>query len=287
MSIFYVNGKYVDEAEALIPVRDLSVLRGYGAFDYLRTYGQHPFRLEKNLARLRRSCQILELQYPWTDEALQDIVLETLKRNVEKDSNTEYSIRLVVTGGISSSNITPDSEPTLLVLVQAFTPMPSDYYENGVKIITLDLNRLFPDAKSTLYTPAILGQRRAREQGGIEALYVESDGNVLEGTTSNIFAFFGNTLVTPPTGDNILPGITRMTTLEIAEQHFDVQIRPLLHEELLTADEIFLTSSNKEVMPVVAIDEHRIGDGRPGEGTRQMMALFREVTQKRAEGVTV
>ena len=165
MSIFYVNGNYVDEADAVIHVRDLSVLRGYGAFDYLRTYGQHPFRLDKNLARLRRSCEILELQYPWTDEELAEIVLETLHRNVETGDSDEYSIRLVVTGGISSSNITPDGAPTLIVLVQPFTPPPAEWYDNGAKIITVELNRLFPDAKSTLYTPAILAQRRARRTG--------------------------------------------------------------------------------------------------------------------------
>ena len=286
MSIFYVNGKYLPEEQATISVRDLSVLRGYGAFDYLRTYGKQPFRLDKNLARLRRSCEILELPLPWSEEELNGIVLETVKRNVELDDSEEYSIRLVVTGGISSSNITPDGEPTLIVLVQPFTPMPAGYYEKGVKIITVDLNRLYPDAKSILYAPAILGQRRAREQGAIEALYKDDDGNILEATTSNLFAFSGNILVTPPTANNILPGITRMTTLEIAEQYFTVDVRPLPYDELLTADEVFLTSANKEVMPIVQIDDARIGDGKVGEGTRQMLTLFREVTRKRAGGIT-
>lgn len=287
MSIFYVNGEYLPDSEAKISVRDLSVLRGYGAFDYLRTYGKHPFRLEKNLARLRRTCEILELHYPWSDEELSDIVLETLKRNVALADSEEYSIRLVVTGGVSSSNITPDGEPTLLVLVQAFTPMYTEYYDKGAKIITVDLNRIYPDAKSTLYTPAILGQRRAKEQGAIEALYKDDAGNILEATTSNLFAVFDNTIVTPPTADNILPGITRMTTLEIAEEYFTVDVRPLPYEELLTADEVFLTSANKEVMPIVQVDETIIGDGKVGEGTQQMLALFREVTRKRATGVTV
>lgn len=287
MSIFYVNGAYVPDSEAKISVRDLSVLRGYGAFDYLRTYGAQPFRLDKNLARLRRSCEILELEYPWSDEELSEIVLETLKRNIELGDSEEYSIRLVVTGGVSSSNITPDSEPTLIVLVQPFTPMFTEYYENGAKIISVDLSRIYPDAKSTLYTPAILGQRRAKEQGAIEALYKDGEGNILEATTSNLFVMFGNTLVTPPTADNILPGITRMTTLEIAEEYFTVEVRPLAYEELLSADEVFITSANKEVMPIVQVDDTIIADGKVGEGTQQLRALFREVTRKRANGVTV
>lgn len=287
MSIFYVNGEYLPEAEAKLPVRDLAILRGYGAFDYLRTYGQQPFRLDKNIARLRRSCEILDLRFPWSDDDLVEIVHETLNQNLALDEGDEYSIRLLVTGGISSSNITPDGDPSLMVLVQPFTPPPSKYYDNGVKLVSVDLNRLFPDAKSTLYTPAILAQKRAREQGGVEALYIDNEGNVLEGTTANIFAVYGNTIVTPPTADNILPGITRMTTIELAEQYFTLEVRPLPFEELLQADEAFITSANREVMPVVEIDEHAIGDGAVGEGTQQMMALFRELTQKRAQGVTV
>lgn len=287
MSIFYVNGEYLPEAEAKLPVRDLAILRGYGAFDYLRTYGQQPFRLDKNIARLRRSCEILDLRFPWSDDDLAEIVHETLNQNLALNEGDEYSIRLLVTGGISSSNITPDGDPSLMVLVQPFTPPPSKYYDNGVKLVSVDLNRLFPDAKSTLYTPAILAQKRAREQGGVEALYIDNEGNVLEGTTANIFAVYGNTIVTPPTADNILPGITRMTTIELAEQYFILEVRPLPFEELLQADEAFITSANREVMPVVEIDEHTIGDGTVGEGTQQMMALFRELTQKRAQGVTV
>lgn len=287
MSIFYVNGAYVPDDQAMLSVRDLSVLRGYGAFDYLRTYGTQPFRLDKNLARLRRSCEILELDYPWADNELTDIVLETLNRNIALEDSDEYSIRLVVTGGISSSNITPDGEPSLIVLVQPFSPLADEYYTKGSKIITVDLSRLYPDAKSTLYTPAILGQRRAREQGAIEALYKDDEGHILEATTSNLFAFFGNTLVTPPTADQILPGITRMTTLEIAEEHFTVEERALSYDELLAADEVFITSANKEVCPIVQVDDTTIGDGTVGEGTQQLMALFHTLTRKRAEGMSV
>lgn len=287
MSIFYVNGEYLPEYEATLPVRDLAILRGYGAFDYLRTYGQQPFRLDKNITRLRRSCEILNLVFPWSDEDLSNIVLETLSRNLALNKGGEYSIRLLVTGGISSSNITPDGDPSLMVLVQPFIAPAKALYENGVKIVSVDLNRLFPDAKSTLYTPAILAQKKAREQGGIEALYIDNEGNVLEGTTANIFAVYGNTIVTPPTADNILPGITRMTAIELAEEYFTLEIRPLPFAELLKADEAFITSANREVMPVVEVDEHTIGDGKVGEGTQQMMALFRELTQKRAQGVAV
>jgi branched-chain amino acid aminotransferase len=290
MNIFYINGKYLPEDQAMLPVRDLSILRGYGAFDYLRTYGGQPYRLEANLARLRKSCEILELPLVWSDAELTEIIQETLRRNAgtasaaRSDSTPpeEFSIRLVVTGGISSSNIIPDGEASLIVMVQAAKDFPAENYENGIKVISVELHRLFPDAKSTLYTPAILAQKRAREQGAIEALYTDGNGNVLEATTSNLFAFFGNTLVTPPLDEhNILAGVTRLTILELAQEHFKVEIRPLSYEELLKADEAFLTSANKEVMPVVQVDEHRIGDGKPGEGSRQLLSLFRDKVYKR------
>ncbi|MEL6402992.1 MAG: aminotransferase class IV [Chloroflexota bacterium] len=287
MSIFYVDGHFVPENEAVINVRDLAVLRGYGAFDYLRTYGKQPFRMAKNLERLRRTCDILEIEYPWTDDEIAHIVTETLERNVALGDSEEYSIRLVITGGMSSNNITPEGDTRLIVLVQPFTPMPAELYTDGAKIITVDLNRLFPDAKSTLYTPAILAQKRAKERGGVEALYTDRHGNILECTTSNVFAFIDDTLVTPPTADHILPGITRMTALEVASEHFDVVIRNMTLDELLSADEVFITSANKEILPIVTIDEDTIADGTVGERTQKMISAWRELTQKRATGVTV
>jgi branched-chain amino acid aminotransferase len=285
MSIFYIKGEYLSEADATLPARDLSILRGYGAFDYLRTYGGHPFRLQKNIDRLRRSCEILELDLRWSDEELYEIAMETLRRN-QAEEQREYSIRFVVTGGISKNNITPDGESSLMVLIQPFNAFPRDYHEKGVKIISTDIQRIFPNAKSTLYTSAIIAQKRAREQEAMEALYLDN-GNVLEATTSNIFAFHGHTVITPPTGKNILPGVTRLTVLELIEPHFDVQERDLPYAELIKADEVFITSANKQVMPVRQIDEHSIGDGTVGEGTKQLMALFQELVERRAQGIDI
>jgi branched-chain amino acid aminotransferase len=289
MSIFYINGEYLSEDEAYLPVRDLSILRGYGVFDYLRTYGGHLFRLQKNIARLRRSCEILELDLRWSDEELCEIAMETLARN-KNDSDNEYGIRFLVTGGISQNNITPDGKATLMILAEPFTEpfnfFPREYYEKGVKIIRSDVQRIFPNAKSTLYTSAIIAQKRAREQGAVEALYMDND-NVLEGTTSNIFAFYGNSVITPPTQDTILPGITRMTVLELMRSHFEVIERDLPYDELIAADEVLLTSATKEIMPVIKVDEHTIGDGTVGEGTQQVMALFKELTERRAQGIEI
>jgi branched-chain amino acid aminotransferase len=271
-NIFYVNGDYVPESDAKLPVRDLAILRGYGVFDYLRTYGGQPFRLDKNIERFRRSAELLELQFPWSNDDLRQIVLETVKRNA--GNAEDFSIRLVVTGGISSSNITPDGDPSLIVYVQPFTPYPATCYTDGVKVITVPNQRLIPDAKSIMYTPAILAQRRAKEQGGMEAIYRTPDDHILEATTSNVFLFQDETLITTPTNGAILPGITRMTVLELAEAAFTVVVRPVTYDDLISADEAFLSSANKEVMPIVQVDDHRIGTGTPGTHTRDLMARF-------------
>jgi branched-chain amino acid aminotransferase len=285
MSIFYVNGEYVSEEQAMLNARDLSILRGYGAFDFLRTYGGQPFRLDKNIARLRRSCELLELDMAWSDAEIHAIVLETLRRNTS--NGTEYNIRLVVTGGISSDNITPDGEPSLLVLVQPAKLPPVTWYENGVKVITVSNDRLMPESKSIMYTPAIIAQKQARKAGGVEALYKDDMDNVLEGTTVNVFALVGNKLITPPADGRILPGITRMTILEFASEFYTIEERDLPYSELLAADEVFITAANKQIVPVVNVDDQMIADGKVGEGTQHIMALFAEITAKRAEGIKI
>lgn len=285
MSIFYINGEYVNEEDANVPARDLAVLRGYGAFDFLRTYGGKPFRLYKNIGRLRRSCEIIELDFPWTDDEVTAIVDETIKRNA--DESDEFNIRLVVTGGVSSDNITPDGDPSLLVMVQPLKPLPDWWYTDGVKVITVDTNRVFPKAKSIIYTPAIIAQKRAKAAGGVEALYLDDDNNVTEGTTTNIFAIYGNKIITPEEG-NLLPGITRKTVIDLIKQSgMELEIRALPYEELLQADEMFITAANKQLVPVVTVDDATIGDGKVGEGTQHIMALFKALTEKRAAGALV
>lgn len=284
MSIFYVDGQYVPEEQAVLPVRDLAVLRGYGAFDYLRTYGGNPFRLRQNVQRFRRTCELIEMPLPWSDEELQAIVRETLRRNQEQHAG-EFGIRMVITGGLSSNNLLPDSDPRLLVLVQPAPQIPAAWYEQGVKVITVDNQRVLPNAKSILYLPAILAQKRARERNAVEAVYRTLDGFVTEATTSNLFAVFEGTLVTPDA--ELLPGITRQTLLECAAPHYSIEERPLMYSHLLQADEAFLTSANKLVVPVVQVDEATIGAGVPGEHTRHLMTLMRELTAQCAAGVEV
>ena len=273
MNIYYVDGQFVEEQEAKIPVDDLSVLRGFGIFDFLRTYNGVPFHLEDHLLRLQRSARFIGLQLPKSAAALTEIVHETLARNEHKESN----IRIVVTGGISADGITPGHAPRLLVLVSPVTPMPQKWYNDGAKIVTCHAERFMPGAKSINYIPAILCQAAARDQQAIEAVYVDRNGFLLEATTSNLFVRRGDTLITPPC-ERILPGITRQVVLDMARQHFEVVERPVHQDEIRLFDEAFLTSSVKEVVPIVTIDSVSVGDGKPGPYTLALMKMFKAYT---------
>ena len=273
-NIWYVDGDYVDSEAALLPAADLAVLRGYGIFDFTRSYGGRPFRLDAHLRRLQRSAELILLDLPLPLEQIRDVTLETLARN-GYPGRGEARLRLVVTGGDSPDDITPAGNARLLVLVTPFAAQPAERYREGVKLVTNRQERRMPEAKTIDYVSAILAQRRARQAGAVEAIYVDRQGHALEGTTTNLFAVIDGRLVTP--GDGILYGVTRQAVLELAEERMPVERRPLPLEEALRADEVFLTSSSKEVCPVRQVDDTVIGP--PGPHTRALMRDFRELAQ--------
>jgi branched-chain amino acid aminotransferase len=170
--------------------------------------------------------------------------------------------------------------PRLLILVTALMQPPKQWYTQGVKIITLHALRSFPGAKSIDYIPATLALKAARRENAVEAVYLDESDKILEGTTSNIFAFLKDRLTTPEKG--ILSGVTRKNILALANELYDLQLRPLDRSELLAASEVFVTSTNKGVVPVVKVDDTVIGNGRPGERTRKMMAAFKAHTLRLA-----
>ncbi len=278
-NIWYVDGEYVESGAAQLPVDDLAVLRGYGIFDFTRTYGGHPFRLDDHLQRLRRSAELVLLDLPLSLTEIRDVVLETLARN-GYPGRGEARLRLVVTGGDSPDDVTPAGNSRLVVLVRPFAAQPAQRYREGIKIVTNRRERPMPEAKTIEYVSAILAQRRARQAGAVEAIYVNRAGQALEGTTTNLFAVIDGRLVTP--ADEILYGVTRQALLELAQRRMPVERRPLPLEELLRADEVFITSSSKEVCPVRQVDETLIGP--PGPHTRALMQDFREMAQAWARG---
>ena len=269
MATYYVDGQFVPATDAVIPVDDLAIMRGLGVFDLLRTLDGKPLFLEEHIMRLEDSARRIGIALPWPRAELMRLVMEALHRNSFKESN----IRIVVTAGSSPDFLTPQGKPRLLILVTRAPTLPSEWYTDGVKIITFFSERNIPGAKSIDYVPATIALRQAGDQDAIEAVYVDRNGWVLEGTTSNLFAFFRDTLVTPKRG--ILSGVTRKAVLELAAKMGPVDLRDLSLTELLMADEVFITGTNKMIVPVVRVDETVVGDGRPGRLTQNLMNLLR------------
>lgn len=278
MDIYYLDGDFVPADKAMISIDDLAVLRGYAVFDFLRTYGRRPFYLGEHIRRLENSAKLIGLYFSWSVDEIADIVRQTIARNQHDESN----IRIVVTGGVSPDSITPQRNSRLCVMVTALTPLPEWWYSDGVKVITVEIERYIPASKSTNYIPAIMALQEARKRNVVESIYIDSNNRLLEGTTSNLFVFIGHKLITPD--DGILKGITRQVVCEIAADIFKIEKRDLRREELALIHEAFITASNKEIVPVVQIDDMILGNGKPGERTRKVMERFAAYTARYAEG---
>lgn len=274
MAVYNINGEFVDSQNATLNIHDLIVLRGYGAFDFLRTYNGVPFHLKEHLLRLEKSLRLLDLSLEISLEELQERVFATLAKNNFAESN----IRLVVTGGVSESNMMPESKGEIIVMITPLHKLPAHYYTDGVKIITCHHQRFLPGAKSINYIPAILMMKEAKAQGAIEALYTNDANCLLEGTTSNFFCVINGKLITPPKA-SILPGITRNVVIDIASKLTTVNIRDIVIDEIRLMDEAFITASNKEIIPVTQINSITIGDQKPGKLTGEIMKAFRDFTR--------
>lgn len=271
MKTVYVDGKFLPWNKAVIPVDDLAVLRGYAVCDIIRTIGGKPFCLDAHIDRLLGSVVKIGLTPAWTKQEIKDIVLKVIEKNAHMD---EANIRILVTGGSSPDFFMPADNPRLIVLATDIPALPVHWYTNGVKVITFFQQRVLPDAKATNYIPAVLALKEAKAQGAVEALYTTRDNMVLEGTTSNLFALIDGTLVTPENG--VLKGITRKTVIELGKKLFPVAEQDLSLETLLSASELFITGTNKGIVPVIQVNDHMIGSGTPGPGTRALMTAMKD-----------
>lgn len=273
MDTYYIDGEFVTEDQARISAKDITVLRGYGVFDFLITYNRRPFYLKEHVARLDNSAREINLALGHTNDQICDIVHETVKKNPD---HAECNIRIVYTGGISPDGVTPQGNGILMVMVTPKYQLPEWWYTDGAAIATVDMERFIPTSKSTAYLNAVFAQQQARKVDAVEAIYVDRENRVLEGTTTNIFGVKGDKVITPP--DRILPGITRGVVLELLDEKYTVELRHMDRVELLEMDEVFITASNKEIVPVIRIDDTTVKTGKPGNITRHVMNMFREYT---------
>jgi branched-chain amino acid aminotransferase len=267
-ALWYVNGRWVHPHEATLSLNDVGVLRGYSVFEALRTYNRRPFHLDEHLDRLYRSAELIELAVPYTRSEIAAIVQEIIARNQYRHA----AIRILVTGGESEDGLMPSGKPGLAALITPLGERDMERFARGVKLITTRLQRVTPEAKTANYVAAIRALKEAQGRDASDALFVDEHGHVLEATRSNFFVFRGDTLVTPRAG--ILLGITRNVVLALAAGRFPIEERPILLDELPRVDEAFITSSSREITPVVQIDDLTIGGGRPGPRTYELEQRF-------------
>jgi branched-chain amino acid aminotransferase len=276
----YLDGEYVDEADARISVFDHGLLYGDGVFEGIRLYGGCVFRLDEHLERLEFSAKAILLDLPLTREEFSGIVCETCRRNQLSDGY----IRLIVTRGKGNLGLSPVGckRPTVIVIADKIALYPDEYYEKGLDIVTVPTRRINPAAlnpavKSLNYLNNVLARIEASQHGAPEAIMLNDQGFVSECTGDNIFMLSRGTLYTPDTSCGALKGITRDTAIDIArELEIPVVEANLTRYDFWTAEECFLTGTAAEVVPVVRIDGREVGDGRPGALTQRFIDRFRK-----------
>ncbi|MFP4069265.1 MAG: branched-chain-amino-acid transaminase [Opitutales bacterium] len=282
----YLNDKLVDRAEAKVSVFDHGLLYGDGIFEGIRLYDGCVFKLDEHLERLEYSAKAIMLRMPWTREEIADAVCETCRANGLRDGY----IRLVVTRGEGSLGLSIKNctTPQLIIIADTIQLYPKEFYEQGLKIITVPTRRcnpaaLPPTVKSLNYLNNILAKIEAQHLGYHEAIMLNDQGYVAECTGDNVFIIHKGELLTPAASAGALKGITRDTALVIAEE-LGIPWREanLTRYDVWVADELFLTGTAAEIVPIVEVDARPIGDGKPGPVTARFLESFRQ--RVRTEG---
>ena len=264
----YFNGT-ISPVDAIgVGVTDLGLLRGYGLFDYFLTYNGKPFQWDFYWERFARSAERMNLPVPLTKEATYPILLDLLARSEQPDA----AFRFVMTGGYAPDSISIGT-PNWLILTEPIHPVPDWQYEQRIRVILDEYVRETAEVKTTDYKRVMLLGGAIRAAGAQDVLY-HKNGEISELSRSNVFLVMGNRLVTP--NRNILYGVTRRTIMDLAQPDFIVEERPVLLADLYEADEVFTTSSNKKVLPIVQIGDLTIGDGKPGPVSRELLARFKK-----------
>lgn len=274
----YINGEYFDRQNAKISVYDHGLLYGDGVFEGMRIYGGKIFRLEDHLIRLYESALAIGLAIPMTASAMADATNETVAKNGLVDGY----IRLVITRGSGSLGLDPFkcSNPQIIIIADTISLYPEKMYAEGLDLVTAATIRnhaaaLSPRIKSLNYLNNIMAKMEGLRAGCVEAVMLNTKGEVAECTGDNLFVVKNNLVHTPPIDAGILEGITRSTVIELARQSgLQVDERPMVRHDIYTADECFLTGSAAEVIAAVKLDGRTIGSGKPGPVTLDLKKQF-------------
>jgi len=283
----YLNGKLVEKQDARLSVFDHGLLYGDGVFEGIRSYNCLVFKLKEHIDRLYSSAQAIVLKIPMAKDAMIKAIVTTLKANKLRDAY----IRVVVTRGEGDLGLDPRKckNPTVFIITDKIVLYPKELYEKGLSIVTVPTPRNLPEAlnpqiKSLNYLNNILAKIEAINFNAEEALMLNQNGLVAECTGDNVFMVKGSYLITPPTSIGALAGITRQTVLDLSSKlKLKAQEKLITRYDLFNADEVFLTGTAAEIIPVVSIDRRIIGSGKPGKATLNLIKEFHKVTK--TEGV--
>jgi branched-chain amino acid aminotransferase len=269
--IVFLNGKFLREEEACISVNDHGFLYGDGVYETLRTYGGKIWQSQEHLKRLKKSAELLGLEFKISVSKIEG----TIRKLIGMNGLKEARIRITLTRGNNDGDFTGFEKQTVLISVRELNGEEKHIYEKGVDVVTVGFTRMLPEAKTISLLPFILGQREAKKKRAFEAIFVDGDKFVREGTVTNVFIVKDGEVLTPKNG--ILKGVTREDVIKAARRRgISVIVRDFTINHLLLADEAFITNAPRGVVPVKKVNGKKIGAGVPGPMTKKIMEAFDE-----------
>jgi branched-chain amino acid aminotransferase len=276
-----VDGRLAGERDAVVSVFDHGFLFGEGVYEVMRTYRQRPFLYEPHMRRLRASAERIALPLPASDAEIRDRIMATIAAAALP---AEAYIRLLVTRGVGEIGYDPANcpAPTIVIIVKPHVELPREAYADGVKVALVSVVRNHPESvnpliKSNNLLNNALAMQEALKRGAAEALMKNHRGEIAECAMSNIFLVTNGAVRTPPITAGLLAGVTRAFVLELAAKTGTRAFEETLRDEdVAAADEMFFTSTTREIVPVVRVDDRVVGSGRPGPVTQRLRAAFAE-----------
>jgi branched-chain amino acid aminotransferase len=286
----YVNGSIAPADQAVVPVYDHGFVYGEGVYETLRTYNRVPFLYDRHLRRLRRSAEALVLDVPFDDKSLLRAIEDTMDAaSIPRDGDAY--IRVLLTRGVGELTYDPKATPTptTVIIVKPFEPPPARVFNDGIRVALVDILRNHPGSvnpaiKSNNLLNNAIAMQAAYRRGADEALMCNYRGELSECSQANVFLVRGGVALTPRTSAGLLDGVTRTFLFEVGQDvGIGVREEVLYPKDLETADEMFITSTTRELSPVVAVDDRTVGAGKPGPVTAKLLdgyrARAREITE--------
>ena len=275
-----VNGRITPECEAVISVFDHGFLYGEGIYETMRTYGGRPFLFDRHVRRLRRSARMIELALPFSDDQLASQIRAT---QTAAALDGEAYIRVLITRGVGelTYDLKATPSPSVVIIVKPQIDPATEVYDKGVRVVIVDVVRNHPATvnpmiKSNNLMNSALAMQQALRSNAFEGVMRNYKGELTECTTANLFIVKDNVALTPPLEAGLLPGITREFLFDVGkEAGIEVVEKTLFDDDLFRADEAFLTSTTRELVPIVTVNDRTIGDGRPGPVTWKLLHAFR------------